>query len=403
MYNKKNGKTLFLLLVFTINFLLTPAFVLSQSENECSDADCWENLINQTERQLEETRQKKNTLQSQINYMNQQIDLAKLRIKETEYKIKDLNEQIENLSQKIGRLEGSLDSISEILIERIISVYKAREVTPAYLLFTSQGFSQFFNRVKYLKAAQSHDKKLLYAIQSSKNSYQKQKDLRKEKKTELEKLQTKLEDQQTILAQQKTQKANLLQITKQSEKRYQALLAEAKAELAAIQEAVKVLQVSGEPVKVSRGELIGVQGSTGYSTGAHLHFGVYNYSSIEDLKSDWYYSNYENPLGILSGRDISWNTGCETASNKKIGSGGWQWPMKSIKYISQGFGVTCHSNWLYGGKPHPALDIVGPSGASIYAVEEGTAYFCRNCLGDGGNGVFVFHPNGKMTMYWHVR
>lgn len=182
MYNKKTGKTFFLLLVFIINFLLTPAFVLSQSESQCSDAPCWERVRKQAEEDLKKARQKKNTLQSQINYMDRQINLAKLRIKETEYKIKDLNEQIENLSQKIDRLEGSLDSISEILIERIVSVYKAREVTPAYLFFTSQGFSQFFNRVKYLKAAQSHDKKLLYAIQSSKKQLSKTERVEKRKK-----------------------------------------------------------------------------------------------------------------------------------------------------------------------------------------------------------------------------
>ena len=71
--------------------------------------------------------------------------------------------------------------------------------------------------------------------------------------------------------------------------------------------------------------------------------------------------------------------------------------------ITQGYGSNTCYNWMYGNKPHPAIDIVGMGSKSVMSVADGEAYFCRNCLGDGGNGVFVFHDDNYMTLYWHLK
>jgi murein DD-endopeptidase MepM/ murein hydrolase activator NlpD len=47
--------------------------------------------------------------------------------------------------------------------------------------------------------------------------------------------------------------------------------------------------------------------------------------------------------------------------------------------------------------------MVGIGSIDVKAVDDGEAYFCRNCLGDGGNGVFIFHDGDYMTLYWHLK
>jgi peptidoglycan hydrolase CwlO-like protein len=227
-------------LIMFISFAIFIAFVLAfsvaaEGENNNQDSDKILELqrkIQEAEAKLKETRAKKNTLSSQISYMNSQINLTSLKINETEREIKLLVEQIESLSGRIQKLETSLTSVSQVLINRIVATYKTREITPLQLLFSSRGFNDFLNRAKYIKVAQAHDKKLMYAIQSSKNSYQKQKILREEKKDQLEKLQIQLEGQKKALDQQREAKKRLLGITKNDEKRYQQLLKEARAQLA---------------------------------------------------------------------------------------------------------------------------------------------------------------------------
>ena len=71
--------------------------------------------------------------------------------------------------------------------------------------------------------------------------------------------------------------------------------------------------------------------------------------------------------------------------------------------MTQNYGSNTCYNFMYGGRPHPALDMVGMGDISVKAVADGEAYFCRNCLKDGGNGVFIFHDGGYMTLYWHLK
>lgn len=380
--------------LLTIISLVFPVLVLAQEESPSEEKlEEVKNQIVELEEKLREVRNKEKTLQSQIDYMDGQINLTILKIDQTEEEIDVLQDQIIGLTGKINRLEGSLTSISEILLNRIVATYKARDISPVYLFFSSNGFSEFLSRAKYIQVAQAHDKKLMFAIQSTKNSYQKQKDLREEKKKQLEVLQEKLEEQKLILAQQRADKAYLLEVTRQDEKRYQELLAAARSEQAAIEQAIKAaldLLIDGTPVdKGDQIALIGNSGAPSCSTGAHLHFEIRRNGDIL------------NPADYLKDISVEWD-------NQPDGpfsfNGDWDWPIGNPR-ITQGFGDTYWSRTgFYSGRPHTGLDMVSSSSDIIRAPKGGTLYKGTvSCKGNPMNFVAIEHDDGIVSWYWHVQ
>lgn len=354
------------------------------------------------EQKLQQLKQAKNTLSSQIQYMDTQIYLTGLQISATEQKIAETEKEINLLGSRIEGLDQSLDYLSKLLIKRVVEGYKKRPFSVFSLILDNKNANDFLNQVKYLKTAQTNNQKLLYTVQETKTNAEEQKKLREETKIKLDKLTEILNYQKQSLDNQKVQKQRLLVDTQSDEKVYQRRLADAQRELSQVRGAAIILQ-DATPVQVKKGEFIGTQGNTGYSFGDHLHYGIYNYSSISQISTgDWYHNNWIDPSEILSSKTVKWETGCESSSSRIVGNGNFDWPMDPSA-ISQGSGITCYSNTYYRGNPHPAWDMWGPIGTTIRASEEGKAYFCRNCLGDGGNGVFIFHPNGKMTLYWHLQ
>lgn len=358
--------------------------------------------INDLQNKINDLRGQEKTLSSQIAVMDGQIKLTEYRIQATQQQITALTLDIDTASKKVYSLQKSLDDSINVLLNRIVATYQIGTIQPLQILLTAGNASDFLQRLNYLRLAQAHDKKLIYQMQQAKVDYANQKEIFEKEKKQVETLKKKLEAYTAQLDAERKDKANLLAVTKNSEQEYQRRLADALKELQQIQNAAKFL-ISTEPRKIARGEIIGYMGNTGYSFGAHLHFGVYNISSLDQYN---YYSNYENPANILKTESVTWNTGCggDPGGSTNTGSGSFPWPMSTggLK-ISQGFGQTCYSNVYYGGKPHPAFDMYNNSDIAIRSVEEGQAYFCRNCTGDGGNGVFVFHPNGKMSLYWHLQ
>lgn len=368
---------------------------------ESSTLDRLQNEIKDLQNKVADLQGQEKTLSSQIAVMNSQIRLTELRIDATEEEIKQISGDIEIATKKIGELETSLDTLTKVSINRIVATYETGSVKPFEMLFTANGVSDFFVRINYLRIAQANDKELLLTTQQAKNDYENQKGIFQEKKDKVEALRKQLVSYTSQLDIEKKEKESLLSTTKNSEKEYQRRLADALRELGQIQKAATAL-ASSTPIHVNRGDVIGIMGNTGFSSGAHLHFGVYGISRLEDYN---YYSSYENPANVLESKNVKWDTGCsnDPQGNTATGNGSFAWPMtpESV-YISQGFGTTCWA-WMYQGKPHPAFDIVGPLNSAVKAVESGQAYFCRNCTGDGGNGVFLFHSNGKMTLYWHLQ
>jgi len=128
---------------------------------------------------------------------------------------------------KIGQMDQSLENLSEVMVIRIRETYKQSYLEPVYLLFSSQGFSDFINRVKYVRSVQNHDKNVFVAMEQIKLNYDTQKNIKEDKQAEVENLKMKMNKQKSALAIKQLEKQKLLELTRNDEKKYQDLLQEA--------------------------------------------------------------------------------------------------------------------------------------------------------------------------------
>lgn len=416
----------FLVFIFAllISAGITPTSMYAQNSVKCASVSACEDLISKYEKKLEDAKRKVGSLSKEIEVIESNIEIKEVQIIRSQKLIEDKTLELNKLQDEIGLLEVRLDRIGEnidtqknLLDLRIKQQYKQTQKPLIEKLLSSRTLGSFVTQIKYMQIVQKEDRVLLSKMNVTKDNYEDQQKTLNEKREEVERVKKEIEFQKAeserlkaALEDQKESKDNLLSVTKNDEKNYKALIEAAKKELEQIQRAANVVIREGKGVEVKRGEVVGSMGNSGFSTGVHLHFGIYKYSE-DDFQSksqwSWYYSNYENPLKYLKEKTAVWQTGCkrDPQGSKPAGSGDWVWPVDSPR-ITQNYGSNTCYNWQYGGKPHPALDIGPPSkglSVPIYAVDDGTAYFCRNCLGDGGNGVFIFHDDDRMSLYWHLR
>jgi len=356
------------------------------------------NQIAEYQKQIDELEKQKNSLSQQISLMDKQIQVATLKILQTETQIKILEQEIGVLSGKIVRLEDSLDFLSKALLSRVTESYKRGKIDPLSLLFLSKNFSQFINNLHLLQTVQLHDRTMLLSMETTRTSYDDQKQLKVKAQADLVKLQKQLVTQKQQLNSQIADRKRLLEETKGKEANYQKLLAQARAELEAISGILAGNGTEKEMRKVSEGERIAslIPGESCNSSGTHLHFIVYRdnqtLNPFNFLKS----VDYENCSGSRCG---------STDGDPFNPSGNWNWPLNPKIQFNQGYGYTWAIQHTWVGRIynfHNGIDLQSDS-LEVKAVKSGTLYwgsYIGNCV---LRYVKVHHDEeGYDTYYLHI-
>ena len=345
--------------------------------------------IQQYENEIKRLQTEANTLSNQVAQYDAQIRLTSLKIAETE-------EKILLLGSRISLIQDSMDSLNNAFENRAKRTYKmARVEQPAMMFLTAYDLSDMIASFHYLRRIQEADRDLLDRLDKTKTDYN-------EEKNEQVQLQSQLEKQKTSLNSQKAVKANLLEVTKNDEKKYQQLLAAAKSEFEAIQAIVAGKGDESEVGHVNEGDKIAtvIQGASCNSSGGHLHFMV-----VEN-------GNTYNPFTYLQG-GISYEncsgSSCGSGDADSFNPGGsWNWPVNPPIKFTQGYGNTWAVANTWVGRIyqfHNGIDINNNSDAQVKAVKSGTLF--RGSY-TGYNGcrlryVRVDHDEGNLeTLYLHI-
>lgn len=337
--------------------------------------------IEQYEQEVQKLTAQSKTLANQIAQFDAQIRLTTLKIEQTE-------EKINLLGGRIDQLETSLDSLTTAFTSRAIETYKMNRFgDPVYFLVAADNLGDVVSRYHYLQRIQKADHDLLERLQKAQTIYVGEKE-------DQEVLQEELETQSARLAVQKQEKANLLAVTRNDERRFQQLLDSARAELAVVlgQGKETFLRDVGE------GDTIGrvIPSASGCSSGQHLHFEVHQSGSIK------------NPNEFL--RPISFSYDYSPDQYSYYGtispSGSWSWPMNEPIQINQAYGTHGFAQSFYPGGIHHGYDMDSGSSTTVKAVKPGKLYAGSYQCGGRYPGALLYakvdHGNGITTWYLHM-
>lgn len=270
--------------------------------------------------------------------------------------------QIVAKSREVQRIEDQLS--------RTIALdYKSGKVGTLSVLIEDGDVSNALDRVAYIRQIERHMQKLSDQAQRSQDDLAEKKSDLDNKRATQELAERQLVALQATIGQQQEEQRELLN-NKNNEAAYLQerikRAEEMKAELLKGGTASFGTFTNGAAVK--QGDVIGFEGSTGFSTGCHTHFSVIDGNRWANPGA--YFGMLKQPAGRTS----------------------------------QGFGMT---DWAktgaYGGDIHNGIDYVQGCGNPVRAAADGTVIRDNRTDGSGfGHYVMIRHTNGLVTLYGHL-
>ncbi|MCA9328788.1 peptidoglycan DD-metalloendopeptidase family protein [Candidatus Saccharibacteria bacterium] len=322
--------------------------------------------IDANNNQLVELEKKEESLQGKIAELNTEISTAQTEIELTQVKIKELQQRLKETEAELERQKGLLKAALRAL-------YSRRDASTVELLVASDSFSDFIDSQEYLERLQT-------AVKDSADKVVKLKQQIEKEKFEQEALLQKQKEQKAVLAAKRQEQQDILDQTQGEESKYREIVAAQQAELEKAEAQLAALLSAGNFVSlgpIGRGQVVGKVGSTGYSTGPHIHFQVYHNGVTT------------NPY--VGGSLIN----------------GYSWPLlNGVGWISQSYGCVAEY-WSYATKCnnnqnsfHNGLDIAASAYTTIVAAADGEIVF-KGCRAGLGYVVVIDHGGGWQTWYPH--
>jgi len=206
----------------------------NQNQDSAQYLACLSNKKTCLENKLATVQEQKTTLTNTIKVIAEKINLQEISIAKTLVEIEQLEKEITLLDERIDTLDLSLDQLTEMLLERVRTKYKKQLTAPLIDLSPTSLSSMENNQEishKYVSQASQQTAIIMHKATVQKQLFDSQKKRKEVVQHALEEKKKLLEQQKKELATQKTSQQQLLVVTKNDEKTYQKLLANALAEI----------------------------------------------------------------------------------------------------------------------------------------------------------------------------
>lgn len=204
-----------------------------QMEAQKAKIDALTDKISEYTANIKGAQEEGATLKSQLRLIENQAGKTNYEISLKEEQAKEIGLLIEQTGLQINQIEKRIDKekiqLADIL--RLINRYEDKDYIS--VLLANDNFSDFFDQLKYSTDLQNEMQHSLNRIKETNDKLTVEKDDLEKQKNDLSKILNVLDDTKAKLVSQKQDKNQLISATKQSEKKYQSLIASLKKEQAA--------------------------------------------------------------------------------------------------------------------------------------------------------------------------
>lgn len=353
---------------------------LQQQKSELNkDLDAAQNAAKNKDREAK-------SLSAQISNLDSDIKSTEEKIQQTTNQISNVQSEIDKLSASVDIRKKELDKLKKHLNVLIVELYRFSSRSELESLFLNDKLSESASEEDYVSAVQLQAKYLFDQVDNAKKDLENQKSDQETKKAELDQLKASQNSYIEGAQYQRLQKDQLLGMTKEQEEAYLRQADEADKQLAIVEAQIRQILSSrtrssdgtfgsgpGVGSRVSRGEYVGTQGSTGFSTGDHVHFEVDLNGPANGYTSPWPYIN----AGTLS------------------------WPLNSFT-ITQDYWAYWPGAYPSTGDHHMGIDIAGPYGSPVLAPADGLVVL-NEYFGGYGHAWAMKVDNGPYVLLGHLR
>ena len=180
--------------------------------------------------QIASKQRDKINLSNQISIIDSSLDKAKLDIESVNLEIDKTMLEIKKTEIDSADLDKNIESQKNHIETLLRLVYKQDQLSALEMLLLNDSFTEFLNQAKYLQDANSGIVDSVETLKQDKQAIEDNKLTLETQNKNLADLKSQLEDKKDNLSYDEANKSYLLEVTKSSEKEYQALLQKAKRE-----------------------------------------------------------------------------------------------------------------------------------------------------------------------------
>lgn len=294
--------------------------------------------IKASQEKIRALQNSENTLENEIAIIDNQVAKNKLDIQATQGQIEEITLELQDLDAQLSAMEKHIASDRDMLAELIRKIDREDDRSAMLALFLADDLSSIFTRVKSMTELQGDMLSTVKRLQEEKAGAENKRAERLAKNNDLRKQKDQLEVDQIRLTEALVSKQQLMDATRNSENKYQGLIASLRDEASSVTNAI---------------------------------------TSLEDQVRQRIAADDRFPTGDVI---LSWPVPSHLVSASFHDPG---YPFRRIM-------------------EHPAIDIGStPQGTPVRAAAPGYILKVRDA-GYGYNYIIVLHANGVSTVYGHL-